>query len=110
MRWSERATGPAARSTHDTSLLLARRNLFRDRTRFLISVAGVAASVGLMLLLSGYRAGVYRQASALAVERDRTVSAERDGETSFFCSRGCREEFLGGLPPPGAGPGAAISG
>jgi len=46
----------------------------------------------------------------MAVERDRAVSAERDGETSFFCSRGCREEFLGGLPAPDARPGAAISG
>ena len=33
----------------------------------------------------------------MAVERERAVSAERDGETSYFCSRGCREEFLGGL-------------
>jgi hypothetical protein len=45
-------------------LLLARRNLFRDRTRFLLSVAGVAVSIGLILLLAGYRSGVYRQASA----------------------------------------------
>ena len=33
----------------------------------------------------------------MAVERDRAISAERGGETFFFCSRGCREEFLGGL-------------
>ena len=32
----------------------------------------------------------------MAVERERAVSAERDGETYFFCSRGCRDEFLGG--------------
>ncbi len=36
---------------------------------------------------------------SMAVERERAVSAERDGETYWFCSRGCREEFLGGLPP-----------
>lgn len=35
----------------------------------------------------------------MAVERDRAVSTERNGETRWFCSRGCREEFLGGLPP-----------
>jgi putative ABC transport system permease protein len=45
-------------------VLLARRNLFRDRTRFALSVLGVAVSVGLILLLAGYRAGIYRQASA----------------------------------------------
>ena len=38
-------------------MLLARRNLFRDRTRFGLSVLGVAVSVGLILLLAGYRAG-----------------------------------------------------
>jgi len=37
----------------------------------------------------------------MAVERERAVSAPRDGETFFFCSRGCREEFLGGLPGDG---------
>ena len=45
-------------------MLLARRNLFRDRTRFLLSVIGVAVSIGLILLLAGYRSGIYRQASA----------------------------------------------
>ena len=45
-------------------MLLARRNLFRDRTRFLLSVLAVAVSIGLILLLAGYRAGVYGQASA----------------------------------------------
>ena len=31
----------------------------------------------------------------MAIERERAVSAKRDGEAYFFCSRGCREEFLG---------------
>jgi putative ABC transport system ATP-binding protein len=35
----------------------------------------------------------------MSVERERAVAAERDGETFFFCSRGCREEFLGALLP-----------
>lgn len=37
----------------------------------------------------------------MAVEHERAVSALRDGETFFFCSRGCREEFLGRLPADG---------
>jgi len=37
----------------------------------------------------------------MAVERERAVSAERDGDTFWFCSRGCRDEFLG--RPPGNG-------
>lgn len=30
----------------------------------------------------------------MAVERERAVSAQRDGETYYFCSNGCRAEFL----------------
>ena len=33
----------------------------------------------------------------MAVERERSVNAKHDGESFFFCSRGCRAEFLGGL-------------
>jgi putative ABC transport system ATP-binding protein len=32
----------------------------------------------------------------MAIERERAVSGERDGETFHFCSRGCLEEFLRG--------------
>jgi putative ABC transport system ATP-binding protein len=31
----------------------------------------------------------------MAVEREKAISAERDGQTFFFCSRCCRDEFLG---------------
>jgi putative ABC transport system ATP-binding protein len=33
----------------------------------------------------------------MAVERERAVSAVHHGEASFFCSRGCRGEYLAGL-------------
>ena len=45
----------------------------------------------------------------MAVERERSVSVERDGETFFFCSRGCREEFLGGLRADGNTNGRGLS-
>lgn len=35
----------------------------------------------------------------MAVERDRAVSAEQGGHVHFFCSRGCRAEYLGNLDP-----------
>jgi len=38
----------------------------------------------------------------MSVERERAVSAERGGEIFYFCSRGCRDEFLGSLPPEGS--------
>ena len=75
-------------------MLLARRNLLRDRTRFLLSVLGVAVSVGLILLLAGYRSGVYRQASAYLDNTPGSV---------VVAERGIRD-FLGtsSVLPPGA--------
>ncbi len=75
-------------------MLLARRNLFRDRTRFLLSVLGVAVSIGLILLLAGYRSGVYSQASAYLRNTPGTV---------VVAERGIRD-FLGtsSALPPGA--------
>ena len=65
-------------------MLLARRNLFRDRTRFLLSVLGVAVSVGLILLLAGYRAGVYRQASAYLDNAPGSVVVAEKGIRDFL--------------------------
>ncbi len=65
-------------------MLLARRNLFRDRTRFLLSVLGVAVSVGLILLLAGYRSGVYRQASAYLDNTPGTVVVAERGIRDFL--------------------------
>jgi len=45
-------------------VILGRRNLLADPVRFLLSVLGVAVSISLILLLAGYRSGVYRQATA----------------------------------------------
>ena len=45
----------------------------------------------------------------MAVERERTVSAKRDGETYWFCSRGCREEFNGTLAPDGQTAGGQLT-
>jgi ABC-type lipoprotein release transport system permease subunit len=42
-------------------MLLARRNLSRDRVRLALSTVSVALAVMLILLLGGYRAGIYRQ-------------------------------------------------
>ncbi|OGO58191.1 MAG: hypothetical protein A2V85_14595 [Chloroflexi bacterium RBG_16_72_14] len=65
-------------------MLLARRNLFRDRTRFVLSVLGVAVSVGLILLLAGYRAGVYRQASAYLDNTPGSVVVAEQGIRDFL--------------------------
>ena len=74
-------------------MLLARRNLLRDRTRFLLSVLGVAVATALILLLAGYRAGVYRQA---------TSYLENTPGDVVVAERGVRD-FLGtsSMLPPG---------
>lgn len=65
-------------------MLLARRNLFRDRTRFLLSVLGVAVSVGLILVLAGYRSGVYRQASSYLDNTPGSVVVAEKGIRDFL--------------------------
>lgn len=40
---------------------LARRNLFKDKTRMALSIGGVALAVMLILVLNGFLAGMYRQ-------------------------------------------------
>lgn len=81
-------------------MLLARRNLFRDWTRFLLSVAGVAVSVALILLLAGYRSGVYRQASAYLDNTPGSV---------VVAERGIRD-FLGTSSALPSGTEAAVKG
>ena len=65
-------------------MLLARRNLFHDRPRFLLSVLGVAVSIGLILLLAGYRSGVYRQSSAYLDNTPGSVVVAERGIRDFL--------------------------
>ncbi|MHB8961228.1 MAG: ABC transporter permease, partial [Candidatus Limnocylindrales bacterium] len=65
-------------------MLIARRNLLRDRTRFLLSVLGVAVSAALILLLAGYRDGVYRQASAYLDNTPGTIVVAEKGIRDFL--------------------------
>lgn len=97
-------------------MVFARRNLVGDRTRLLLSALGVAASDGLSLLL-------WLEGSALmdtvtmatdptwgmTVQRKRAAGAERDAKT-FLRSRGCREEFPGGLRSNGGAYGRGAPG
>lgn len=64
--------------------MLARRNLLADPVRFLLSVLGVAVSVGLMLLLAGYRSGVYSQASAYLDNTPGSVVVAERGIRDFL--------------------------
>lgn len=67
-------------------MLLAIRNLTRDRTRFGLSVAGVALAVMLILLLGAYRSGIYRQTSAYLDQTPGSVVVAQHGVTDFLAS------------------------
>jgi len=65
-------------------MLLARRNLLADPVRFLLSILGVGVSIGLILLLAGYRAGVYRQSSAYLDNTPGSVVVAERGIRDFL--------------------------
>lgn len=68
----------------DDMVMLARRNLLADRLRFVLSVLGVAVSTALILLLAGYRAGVYAQASAYLDNTPGSVVVAEHGIRDFL--------------------------
>ncbi len=82
-------------------MLLATRNLARDRTRLALSVTGVALAVMLILLLGGYRAGIYRQTATYL---------DHVPGSLVVVERGVRD-FLGtnSILPPGAAQAAATT-
>ena len=73
---------------------LARRNLFQNKTRLTLSVAGVALSVTLILVLNGFLAGIYRQASAYLDNTPGSVVVAQDDVRNLFSTSS--------ILPPGA--------
>jgi putative ABC transport system permease protein len=65
---------------------LARRNLFQNKTRLLLSAAGVALSVMLILVLGGFLSGVYRQATAYLDSTPGSVVVAQEGVRNFFAA------------------------
>ncbi|MBI3942829.1 MAG: ABC transporter permease, partial [Chloroflexi bacterium] len=65
-------------------MLLARRNLFQDKTRLVLSVAGVALAVMLILLLSGLLSGIYRQISTYLNYTPGSIVVTQDGVTNLL--------------------------
>lgn len=64
-------------------MLLARRNLTHDRVRLALSITGIALSVMLILLLSGYLAGIYRQASTYLENAPGSIVVAQKGVRTF---------------------------
>ena len=64
-------------------MLLAGRNLTHDRIRLVLSITGVALSVMLILLLSGYLGGIYRQSATYLENAPGSVVVAQQGVRTF---------------------------
>ena len=60
------------------------RNLIQDKTRFALTVGGVALAVMLMLLLSGMLAGLYRQVSAYLDHSPGSILVSQEGVSNLL--------------------------
>src|SRR5581483_2678823 len=63
---------------------LAVRNLFQDKTRFALSVGGVALAVILTLLLNGFLAGMYTQITAYLENAPGSIVIAQDGVNNLL--------------------------
>ena len=65
---------------------LAYRNLLQNEVRLLLSVAGIALSVMLILILNGFLSGVYDQATAYLDNSPGSVVFVQEGIRNFFAA------------------------
>src|SRR5829696_7633106 len=65
---------------------LAYHNLFQNKVRLLLSAAGVAMSVMLILVLGGFLGGVYTQATAYLNNSPGSVVVVQGGIKNFFAA------------------------
>lgn len=63
---------------------LAWRNLAQDKTRFVLSLGGVALAVMLILLLSGLLSGMYRQVSAYLDRSPGSILVSQEGVNNLL--------------------------
>lgn len=65
---------------------LTRRNLFHEKGKLVLSIAGVAASIALILLLLGFRAGLYATLTAYADHLGADLIVAQTGVEGMFSS------------------------
>lgn len=63
---------------------LAYRNLFQDKVRLTLSIAGVALAAMLILLLNGFLNGLYRQVSSYLDHAPGPIVVAQDGVSNFL--------------------------
>jgi len=81
---------------------LAVRNLFQDKLRFALSIAGVALAVMLILILNGFLSGMFAQIAAYLNHAPGSVVLAQDGVTNLLGATS--------LLPPGASSSAKAKG
>lgn len=65
---------------------IARRNLMHEKGRLVLSVAGIAASLALILLLLGFRAGLYATLTAFVDNLGADLIVAQSGVQGMFAS------------------------
>lgn len=68
------------------SVPLARRNLLHEKGKFLLSVLGVATALTLIVLLMGFREGLYATLTAYVDSMDADLIVAQSGVQGFFAS------------------------
>ena len=68
------------------SVPLARRNLLHEKGRLALSVAGIAAALALILLLLGFRAGLYATLTAFVDNLGADLVVAQSGAQGMFAS------------------------
>ncbi len=89
-----------AKIGHEIMRLVQR--VAREQGRSVVIVSHDARIKGIADRVLWLEDGAFKELATMAVdpvcgmtvERERAVSAEREGQTFHFCSRGCRSEFL----------------
>ncbi|HUM67463.1 MAG TPA: ABC transporter permease, partial [Chloroflexota bacterium] len=68
------------------SVPLTRRNLFHEKGKLALSVAGVAAALALILLLLGFREGLYATLAAFVNNVGADLIVAQSGTQGMFTS------------------------
>jgi putative ABC transport system permease protein len=76
-----------------TMFRLALRNLFHDPRRTVLTTAALAAVIGVILLLEGFRQGFIVQGRVLALERGADLIVTQAGITNMFGARSILPQF-----------------
>ncbi|MBI4632200.1 MAG: hypothetical protein HY740_10875, partial [Chloroflexi bacterium] len=63
---------------------LAFRNLLKDKTRLALSIGGIALAIMLILILDGFRAGMFRQITAYVDHSTGSIIVAQDGVNNLL--------------------------